>query len=279
MLETAMEELKKCLIDFYTITQTKIAVYDANKKFLYSYPEDLCSFCKGVRSNACLAKKCLDCDNVGFDACDKTGKPYIYKCHMNLVEAIAPIYENDIPIGYIMIGQMLNQSDVFQTLEKLKECCKRHKLCLPKMKNELMKLRPVSNDMIMSCVNIMSMCACYLYCNKIIKNNTGVIAYQINDYIHSHLRDDLNVSSISEQLYISRTKLYYTSVEAFEMGISDYVRKCRIEEAKRLLKECDRPISQIADEVGFKDANYFSRVFKSYESTTPFKYRKNNRKI
>ena len=120
MLEVAMNELKKAAMDFYNITGTMIVLFDENRKLLYSYPETHCSFCQTIRSVPQLEKKCYECDKIGFDECDKTRKPYIYKCHMNLSEAIAPIIENDIIIGYMVIGQIMKDSS-FDAVKKSAE--------------------------------------------------------------------------------------------------------------------------------------------------------------
>ncbi len=62
------------------------------------------------------------------------------------------------------------------------------------------------------------------------------------------------------------SKLFYRETgEKF----SDYLTRIRIEKAKELLTSTDKPIQEIALEVGFNDAGYFTRRFKSYEGTTP----------
>ena len=46
------------------------------------------------------------------------------------------------------------------------------------------------------------------------------------------------------------------------------------EQAKRLLRFSDKNIETIAQECGMSDANYFSRIFKKVEGTTPGQYRR-----
>ena len=59
------------------------------------------------------------------------------------------------------------------------------------------------------------------------------------------------------------------------MGVSDYIRVCRLEKAKRMLEKTEKPVAQIAAEVGFEDANFFTRSFKKAVGMTPKDYRKN----
>lgn len=272
VLEIAAEELKRAAIDFYTMSNIKIVLYDADRTVLYSYPATMCTFCSIVRSNPALAEKCLRCDNVGFDQCEQTRKPYIYKCHMQLTEAIAPICENGIIIGYMMLGQLLEDGDLDAAAAADRAAAK-YGLDGTRMKKELERLRPVSNAFISSAVSMMSMCACYLYVHKIIQKHTDVLALQLKDYIESHLSGNLSAASVCKRFFLSKSKLYRLSSAAFGMGISDYVRLCRIDAAKKLLKESEKSISQIAADVGFQDANYFARIFKAYAGRTPRDYR------
>lgn len=276
MLEVEMKELRKAVEDFYSITNIKIVLYDDRRNILYSYPEDMCEFCSIVRSNPKLAEKCLGCDNIGFDKCDQLRRPYIYKCHMQLTEAVAPIIENGLIIGYMMMGQVLSDTGAHSVSDCATETAKKYGLSAEKMLRGLNSLKIVDEKFIESAVSMMSMCACYLYHNNIVKNKSDLQTYQLMDYIETHLNENLSVKEICKKLFISKSKLYHLSQNAFGMGVSDYIRNRRLEEAKKLLCKTEKNIGLIAEETGFKDANYFTRVFKKSEGMLPSKYRKVN---
>lgn len=273
MLDLAIEELKKAAMDFYAIANMKIVLYDEERRVLYSYPEKMCGLCEIVRKNPALAKKCIECDNIGLDNCTKSGKPYIYRCHMNLAEAVAPISENGIIIGYLMLGQVLIKSDSDKVRERILHISEKYGISADMLLSEMSSIRTASSAVVSSAVSMMSMCACYLYVNKIIRNRSNLLAYQLKDYIDSHLAEELTVSHICSRFFISKSKLYSLSQSIFGMGVSDYIRAARLDEAKKRLLNSSKPISQIADEVGFRDPNYFIRVFKAQEGISPGKYR------
>lgn len=273
MFEVSMEDLKKVLKDFYNLTKFKIVLYDSDRNFLYSYPENMCSFCEAVRTNKALAKKCIACDNIGFDICDKTRKPYIYECHMSITEAIAPIYSNEINVGYLMFGQILrnDRNKIKDASKRVSEACG-----LDLTEDMISEMTAADEAYINSAVNMMSMCANYLYTNEIIRNNPNIFAYQLKEYIRTHLDSDISTEALCRHFYISRTKLYRIARKNFNMGISDYIRCERIKKAKKLIANTDDSISQIASAVGIKDTNYFIRMFRQTEGMTPLQYRKNN---
>jgi transcriptional regulator GlxA family with amidase domain len=53
-----------------------------------------------------------------------------------------------------------------------------------------------------------------------------------------------------------------------------YVHTLRIEEAKQMLESGDEPVERIADEVGYEDAGFFSRLFQRNVGLTPAQYRR-----
>ena len=55
--------------------------------------------------------------------------------------------------------------------------------------------------------------------------------------------------------------------------LTDFVLKEKTEEAKRLLRYSDKPLTAIGAYLGFSSASHFSRVFKAYVGTTPREYR------
>ena len=71
-------------------------------------------------------------------------------------------------------------------------------------------------------------------------------------------------------------KDYLSNLFKKETGISfsDYVNLQRIKKAQELLTETHLRTYQIAQQVGFQDESYFSRVFKKIVGMRPGEYRK-----
>jgi transcriptional regulator GlxA family with amidase domain len=57
----------------------------------------------------------------------------------------------------------------------------------------------------------------------------------------------------------------------------DYLIGLRIEAAKRLLRQSDLGMTEIALEVGFGDSNYFARQFRVVAGRTPSEFRRTER--
>ncbi len=98
------------------------------------------------------------------------------------------------------------------------------------------------------------------------------LVIQIKRYLHAHLKEKITLSSLVESTFFSVA--YCEGVFKQETGISivEYLLRERIRRAKRLLSEGALPLTDIAEEVGFPDYNYFSRTFKKRVGVSPKSY-------
>ncbi|MDD7641869.1 MAG: response regulator [bacterium] len=94
------------------------------------------------------------------------------------------------------------------------------------------------------------------------------------DYIEAnYMQTTLNLNEVARAIGMSPN--YFSGLFSQEMKMTfvEYVTNKRMEQAKRLLKESDQSSAQIAAAVGYKDAHYFSFVFKKTVGVSPRDYR------
>lgn len=92
-------------------------------------------------------------------------------------------------------------------------------------------------------------------------------------FIGENYKNALSVSEYAAMCHLSKSRFEHVFKEYTGTTPTGYIFKTRVEAAMRLLENTDLRISQIAEEVGFDDANYFTRIFKKYSGTSPVKYR------
>lgn len=83
-----------------------------------------------------------------------------------------------------------------------------------------------------------------------------------------------DISSYSEALGISNNYLSRTVKDATGKSVGTWIDIARVSIAKRLLKETDLPIIDVASRVGLYDQSYFSRFFKRQSGISPSAFRK-----
>ncbi|MFC0272322.1 response regulator [Metabacillus herbersteinensis] len=112
------------------------------------------------------------------------------------------------------------------------------------------------------------------FCNGVILKKAGnEIITKAKTYIHEHYIQSLSLEEVAA--HIGLTPTYFTKIfkEQTKLTFIDYVTTYRIERAKELLNTTNLSLKEIAFDVGYKDPNYFSRVFKKIAKCSPKKYR------
>jgi len=84
---------------------------------------------------------------------------------------------------------------------------------------------------------------------------------------------ELNVNYILDKMGFHRTTVSSKFKKRTGMSIVDYINNVRLTEAKRLLLNTALPIKLIAQECGFDDPHYFSRLFNKKEKINPNQFR------
>lgn len=102
------------------------------------------------------------------------------------------------------------------------------------------------------------------------------VILKLLEHIENNYKEDLNLKEISEKLNINA--IYLGQLFQKETGIlfSDYINNFRINKAKQLLLDTTLKASDIGEQVGYPNKNYFYRKFKNIVGITPSEYRKIN---
>ncbi|NQX64436.1 response regulator [Paenibacillus qinlingensis] len=99
------------------------------------------------------------------------------------------------------------------------------------------------------------------------------------DYTKSHYHEgDITINKVCGHLHISAG--YFSSIfkKETKMTFVNYLNHIRMEAAKELLRSTDMKALEIAEKVGYADANYFSFSFRKNVGVSPKEYRNNSAK-
>lgn len=97
------------------------------------------------------------------------------------------------------------------------------------------------------------------------------------DYLTPHLNEPFTIQSLSEMAQVSQTSFRRLFKAHTGKSPSDYIRELRMTSAARMLLTSNREIAEIGYQVGFSDANYFSRTFRQVFGVSPHQYRRISR--
>ncbi len=93
-------------------------------------------------------------------------------------------------------------------------------------------------------------------------------------YIFNHLYEDLPLSRLGRATGLNPAYLSRLCKQETGLSLSAYIRREKVEEAKRLLELQEYGLSEICALLGFNDQSHFTQVFKTWAGVTPGAYRK-----
>ncbi|WP_338018412.1 response regulator [Lederbergia galactosidilytica] len=106
-------------------------------------------------------------------------------------------------------------------------------------------------------------------------NGIEGLLIQAKDYIDCYYHKSISLEEVAEQIGLSSYYLSKLFKEQYQVTFIEYLTQVRLEKAKNFLLEGTLPLKEIALTIGYKDPNYFSRVFKKETGLSPREYRNN----
>ncbi len=96
----------------------------------------------------------------------------------------------------------------------------------------------------------------------------------IQQFITQNYTQELNLTSIASNFYISTSYLSRLFKQVTSLSIVEYINSVRVMAAKNLLENSTLKVSDIALMSGFSTSVHFTRIFKSGTGLSPQQYRK-----
>ncbi len=93
------------------------------------------------------------------------------------------------------------------------------------------------------------------------------------DYIYEHLDERITLKTLADREGLNTS--YFSRLFTKETGdsVKKYIKKIKVNTAKRMLEEPTYSIEDISLSLGFSSQSAFTAVFKEFTNTTPAKYK------
>lgn len=104
------------------------------------------------------------------------------------------------------------------------------------------------------------------------KSRLSKLSAEFEKYVYLRMGERISLSKAAEELNISQQYLCKKIKKDFGMSPNKLIHKIKTEEAKRLLKAKEMPLSEIWLHLGYCDQSHFNKVFKECAGMTPGEY-------
>lgn len=272
-------DIETVLRELYTVSGCRVSIHDSEYAEVAAYPHDLSPFCAMIQTNPAAYAECLRGDSEALSCVRRTEAPYIYRCHMGLYEAVAPLYHAGVLTGYLMMGQVADRSagSKADIIERARRAMDGGDFTAAELGEAVTNLLTTNSERFSSFVNIMTICAEYITLSGRMDLPARDLAHMIRKYIHQNYSRHISLDALCENFRCSKSTLMNTFRAAYGTTVGRYLTEVRISRAERLLEDTERPVRDIAAECGFSDQGYFTKVFSAAHKVSPTEYRRRKR--
>ncbi|MGE5676749.1 MAG: response regulator [Pseudomonadota bacterium] len=101
----------------------------------------------------------------------------------------------------------------------------------------------------------------------------GGVIEQVCTYVLENIDEEVSLSTVADSLFINKSYISGNFKQKTGISFIEYLTTVKMERAKKLIRDGSIRIYEIGGLLGFKDIEYFSRVFKKYTGLSPMEYR------
>ncbi|MBS1372248.1 MAG: helix-turn-helix domain-containing protein [Lentisphaeria bacterium] len=94
------------------------------------------------------------------------------------------------------------------------------------------------------------------------------------EYLEQSYMKSFSVSGLAARIGVSQSHLNSLFRQSFGVGPQTYLTAVRMRQARLMLLNPYFNIAEVAEKTGYREANYFTRIFRQFHGVTPGEYRK-----
>ena len=106
------------------------------------------------------------------------------------------------------------------------------------------------------------------------KNRGNLAVRQARQYVQDNFQRQITLEEVAEAIHMNPSYLSHMFKKELHINFSDFLLSCRIDAGKELLRNTDAQIAEVAEQIGYQDSKYFSKVFSRVVGLKPSVYRK-----
>ncbi len=260
------EEITALLRALYEASGFRLSLHDAMAHEIAAYPEGPSPFCLCTHKTCGLLHRCLESDATALGRARSEGRIQVYRCHMGLYEAVSPIYQDNVLLGFLMMGQVLE--DVLGERERVAAgLCARG--ATPEEAERAVAEIPICSRTTMEAFGrIMTACAGYIALSNLLRANGETPAEAARAYIENHYGEHVTIDKLCRRFHCCRATMTATYKRKYGETVTESLSRIRLENAQKMIAG-GASVTEAATACGFADPSYFSKCFRRFFGRSP----------
>lgn len=268
-------KLQYLLSAFCNLTKMTITLFDADLNCITDAGEWK-KYCLAIGNEPHLLEKCEGCNRANAELALNQRDTFVYTCHAGICEAVVPIFIEDKPIAYLMIGKFRDMEQFYSSEEMAVAAAHNYELDGDKLLAAYRELPVFTKSSIDNAIIILKSLVYYICDERAIRIERDISAIELDKYIDEHISEKITYDTLCRAFNKNRNKINLMFRDNFGESPLDHIIKRRIELAKKLLVTTQLSAQEIADRVGMNTYDHFYRVFKKHTGCSLAQYRRNH---
>ena len=282
----AFHEINEIITSLVELSGVGVCFYDLENFFKYhsngerEHVGHYCELCRSVRLLTGGRECCERSDKQeALELAAAYREPFFFKCHIGLRELVVPIFAADRLRGVIFLGQCRIEGET--SPEEVGEAAQKLGGDAETFASLCRDLPEISRANLLSMGKIVQLYFKNITVEGIFNGETDdtigmPMPERVADYVRKSYMKEITPRQIAERFFVNQSNLAREFRTAYGCTVTDYINRIRCENGARLLSGTSLPIASIALNVGYADANYFTRMFAREYDCTPREYRRKN---
>lgn len=235
--------------------------------------------CTHIRSTPEGGARCEACDRRFQSRSAVLGRPLSYKCHAGLIDMAIPIVVHGKHVATISCGQILptppGKKEEKRMLKRLTWVdIPEERLRKAYYKAPFLSAKTIRHVISLQSIFARHLCESARQLRELSARMERDDVRRAREYMGRNFRNGrLQLSEVAQHADLSPAHLSVVFRKTTGVNYSKYLQDLRIGEARHLLSETKRSVSEICHACGFNSLTHFNRVFRSIERCCPSQYR------
>lgn len=228
-----------------------------------------CKYCSLIRSRLYGNGRCIELDRKKLKEALERRTLISYTCHGGLVEAIFPVYIDNVLAGFVMVGQFRTASS---PPKGILDDWKRKYRNDSELLRSFTEVPEISPSKLPNMLGLFSMLVRSIAKEGISAIQGDTVIEKILHRIRCNLENPPTLSEAAQLAGRSKSSVSHIFKAKLGKSFKSCVIALRLDRAEEILKNNPgTTVKETASKVGFDDEFYFSRIFKKYKGFPPSK--------
>jgi len=234
-------------------------------------------FCTLVKSTP-LGHSACECDAQQIVAdCVIKRKSVVRRCHLGLIEIVAPVVMNNRIAGLLCTGQLLYQRPTENHFRKIKKRLGGMDVDLAKARQTYFSAPVIEKRRVAAIIDLIQMVVGLIDTRRIQTLKTAVAHDPLRkalDFMEAHYTEPITLPVVAKEAGLSVSRLAHVFKAQIGMSFTAYLSLIRVNWAKYYLTNSHLRVSETAFQVGFGNLSHFNHVFRRATGLPPTQYRR-----